>query len=277
MTRTFYHVTPRKNLPQIMEEGLYSPVYMLTTEEQARKWHAEINECEPAVTLRITLAEDWTIYNDPLHPKGMSVVSYEHIPSSSIVSDTASILNNPAESYFHGTYNSADVAGIISEGLTAGSSVSSRKGQATAYPIIFEYTDLAVEPVYYRPGDFKLTRTSKRPIAIYVSVAEFGAGVRNVDEINEELSRILERLESQGVATPERVGELMVDKDNRALKELDERLPHIAKEMDAVTERGPSPGGEDIFRRIMEQAGSVPVYRIDRDEEGEIDWGTRRR
>ena len=183
---------------------------------------------------------------------------------------------HPTENYYHGTYSAEDVADIVSEGLIAGSSISSWKGQATSYPIIFEYADLVVVEISYRPGDFTLLQTSERPVAIYVDVVQFGEGVRTIDEVNTELASILERLEVQGTASPERVGSLIADKDYVALKELDERLPHIAKEMDAAIDRGPSPGGEGILKRVVEQASGIPVYRIDRDEEGDIDWNSKR-
>lgn len=184
---------------------------------------------------------------------------------------------NPANSLYHGTYDVENIPNIIIEGLRPGSSVSTWKGQATSYPIILEYDRLAVEQVSYRPEDFRLLEKGDRPKAIYVDVAEFGEGVRDIDEVNRELANILERLEDQGIATPERVGELIGDGDYKTLGELDARLPHLAKEMDAFTSRGPSPSGEDILERVVVRAGGLPVYRVTRDGEGEIDWHSRQK
>lgn len=233
-------------------------------------WH-KITDPYPGNTVEFNFA-DLELVMGQMRPSFLLLEEpKEHHSSSNITTKW-----NPAESYFHGTYDVENIAGIISEGLRPGSSVSSWKGQATAYPIILEYGKLVVEQVSYRPEDFKLLERSGKPKAIYVVVADY-VKVRDIDEINRDLAVVLERLEVQGIATPERVGDLIANKDFRALKELDEKLPHLAREMDAFIERGPSPGGEGIFKRVSEQAGSIPVYRIGRDEVGEIDWRTRRK
>jgi len=80
-SKVFYHVTPKENLTRIMLEGLYEPVHMLTDVVKAHEWLKEVEEYEPAVILKVTLPAEWQIKEDPLHPKGMAVVSKEHIPA----------------------------------------------------------------------------------------------------------------------------------------------------------------------------------------------------
>ena len=79
--KVFYHVTPEENVASIAEAGLLAPVYLLTNMERAFRWQKEVEEYEPASILIVILPADWKVEGDPLHPKGMSVVSRKDIPS----------------------------------------------------------------------------------------------------------------------------------------------------------------------------------------------------
>lgn len=183
--------------------------------------------------------------------------------------------------FFHGTYEYGPaLRSILTQGLFAGSSVSSIYGQATTYPIILEFGDLRVEPVYYRPGDFKLLERSSRPKAVYVYPEEFGKPVRTVDEINKDLGKLLGELEAQGLS-PEEVGEMMFDYP--ALYKIDRRLGDLIKELNESADLEAKGimgrmGGEGVLEEVKKQAAGteILVYRVGRDEEGEIKWESRR-
>lgn len=185
---------------------------------------------------------------------------------------------SPSQSYWHGTDRSGTISSLITEGLRAGSSVSSVHGQATAYPILLEYVDLQVDPVSYRPGDFRTLGKSGKPASVLVVPEDFGKGVRTIDEINTELAEKLGSLEAQGVS-PEEVGAMSRAEQYRIDKRLGELMSELDKSI-TLESRGlrGEMGGEDILRQVAEQAcgTGVPVYRVERDEEGEISWGSRR-
>lgn len=183
--------------------------------------------------------------------------------------------------FFHGTYDYGHgLRSILEQGLFAGSSVSTIYGQATSYPIILEFGDLRVEPVYYRPGDFKLLKRSGRPKSVYVYPDEFGKPVRTVDEVNKDLGELLGELEAQGLS-PEEVGEMM--SDYPALYRIDKRLGDLIRELNKSIDleaRGIMGyrGGEGVLEEVKKQAAGtgIPVYRVERDEEGKIRWESRR-
>lgn len=183
--------------------------------------------------------------------------------------------------FFHGTYDyGRKLRSILEQGLFVGSSVSTIYGQSTTYPIILEFGKLQVEPVYHRPGDFKLLERSGRPKAIYVYPAEFGKTVRVVDEVNKDLGDLLGKLEAQGLP-PEEVVEMM--SDYSALYRIDKRLGDLIGELNESIDleaRGIMGhiGGEGVLEEVRKQAAGtgIPVYRVERDEEGEIRWGSRR-
>lgn len=183
--------------------------------------------------------------------------------------------------FFHGTYDYGQgLHSILRQGLFAGSSISSIHGQATTYPIILEFGNLRAEPVYYRPGDFKLLGMSGKPKAVYVYPEEFGKPVRTADEINRDLGKLLGELEAQGLP-PEEVGGMM--SDYPALYRIDRRLGDLIRELNESTDLEAKGimgrmGGEGVLEEVKKQAAGtgVPVYRIERDEEGEIRWELRR-
>ena len=176
--------------------------------------------------------------------------------------------------YYHGLYDVKNLYSIIKEGLRSGSSVSDVRGQASAYPIILEFDMPSMQEVSYRPGDYKFTGEVKTfPKAVYVDTEELGLGIMSVDDINKALSTRIGELEVEGWDGDwDKVfamGPSKFDKKlGKLLKELDEA-------MDAEIKFGKGaskPSGEEIFSEIKANV-KLPIKRVVRNEEGDIDWG----
>jgi len=184
---------------------------------------------------------------------------------------------NPNEYYWHGTYDAESLRSIVNDGLKENTSISSAHGQATGYPIILQLPgNIRAESVSYRPEDFFLLDDGAKPIAMYVIPQDYGKPVRSIDEINVELAEVLKRLEEDGIATPEQAGALMGDYP--AMFAIDRKLGELGMEMDSSLKRelrGLPPtfvGGEGILEGIAKMGLGIPIYRLQRDEEGEVDW-----
>ena len=206
---------------------------------------------------------------DWIGPRGGKYVKIKPKKQISNVSNIDNVL-------FHGTDNLDNVKNIISEGLKQGSSISSNKGQASSYGIILEFDKFPIREVYYRPGDFISMGKSGKPKAIYVDTEYWGEGVRSIDEINNELAKILENLEAQGIS-PEEFGYA----NRRKQYQINKRAGQLMDELDKAIElsaRGIKGqyGGEDVLSEVKSIARNIPVKKVVRDYEGDIDWKATR-
>jgi len=176
--------------------------------------------------------------------------------------------------YYHGIDSPGLVREIVTTGLRAGSSVSDLRGQASAYGIIFEFRLRSVEPVYYRPGDYRVLVSGARPVSVMVIPEDFGRGVRSIEEINKDLAIKLRELEARGLS-PEGVGAMSRSEQYKVDRELGE----LMTEMDRSVSRGFTieVGGKGVLDSVVEQlkGTGIPVYRLRRDEEGEVDWKSK--